>query len=279
MFMIFSNKNFTRQNAEAGVSLILSIMVLSAITAVAFSVATIVFIQLKAAGDSLRTEPALYATLGVTEEALFQYKRYINPASGASVFDVPKCEPTNDTRRRLYYNVCLINGVTLTMPGTQPIAYDDSPRVELLGAGVTKYIPMYQVNNFLKEYTYSRIDVLPNPTDTPIKVVYQVTQANKTEPDCDLDLSNTITDCFVKTVTPGTPYPYSGFANGQTDLILINPSTQDVSVSITTTRIDDPVTGQPALPGGLPFVGEEVLRIMADYVGLTRTYEVRIPIP
>lgn len=257
--MTFSNKNYNIQNREAGVTLMLAVLVLSAITAVAFSLATIVFIEIRSAGDSFRTEPALYATFGVTEEALFQYKRYADPLDGSQM-NVATCFPSQ-------HDICKINGVTLTLPGTQPLAYDDSPRVEFLGAGVTKTIPMYLANDYNRQYDSVRIDVLPNEVQSPVKVSFLATGVSDTSP----------TNIPGATVSPGTPYTYSGFTShptSQYDLVLENPtSNQDVSVSITTVRVGN------AQPDGLPFVGEQVLRIVADYVGLTRTYQIRIPIP
>jgi hypothetical protein len=263
--MIFVNKAKQSQS-QAGVSLMLAVLVLASITAIAFSVATIVFIEIRSAGDSFRTEPALYATLGVTEEALFQYKRYYDPAVGSAVFDVPNCEPANPTIpiEEEYPNICFINGVTLTMPGEQPIAFDDSPRVEFVGAGQTKVIPMYEVNNFEQEYQFIQVDVLPNETNQSLDLSFEITQEDETEPQPGPST----------TVSPGTPYTYDGFGDGQYDLILENTSpNQDISVSIATVRVGN------EQPDGLPFIGEQVLRIVADYVGLTRTYQVRIPIP
>jgi hypothetical protein len=269
-----SNKFNSR---EAGVSLMLAILVLSAITAVAFSLATIVFIEIRSAGDSLRSEPALYATLGVTEEALFQYKRYITPTDAAPM-DVPNCEPSDGTRRsaaeRLgagrrgsHYDICSINGVTLTMSGDQPIAFDDSPRVEFLGAGITKNIPMYLADSFAKQYDSVQVEVLPNENDQSVEASFLVTTPTSTNP----------TAVPGVTVNPGQPFLYElpdDPAEAQYDLVLRNPSSyQDVSVSITTVRTNN------AQPAGLPFIGEQVLSIVADYLGLTRTYQVRIPIP
>lgn len=254
-------KIMNNKRKQDGISLMLAVLVLAAITAVAFSLATIVFIEIRSAGDSLRTEPALYATLGVTEEALFQYKRNIaaDPESGQDAsLDVPTCYPAE-------YFICSLNGVTLTMPGTQPIAFDESPRVEFVEAGVTKSIPMYIADDYDQQYTSVKIDVLPNETDQSVNLSFLITQDDDTDPQ----------STAVVKVEPGTQYEFTDFeATGQYDLVLTNTSNkQDLVVSISTTRIDN------LEPSGLPFVGEQVLRIMADYAGLTRTYQVRIPIP
>lgn len=236
----------------------LAVLVLAAITAVAFSLATIVFIEVRSAGDAARTEPALYATLGVTEEALFQYKRAYDPIVGLQM-NVPTCAPSSQ-------NICNLNGVTLSMPGTQPIAFDNSPREEFIGAGVTKVLPMYVVNNYDdQQYQFVQVDVLPNTSDAGVDISTNIYESDQIDP----------IPGFSGTASPGSPFSSSGFqSSGQYELIITNQSsTQDLNVSITTTRVGN------AQPGGLPYIGEQVLRIMANYVGLTRTYQVRIPIP
>lgn len=240
------------ENRQAGVSLMLAVLILSSITAIAFSVATIVFIEIRSSGDSLRTEPALYATFGVTEEALFQYKRNVQNS-----LNVPACTPKA-------YNICEINDVSLTLPGTQPLAFDNNPRVEFIEPSTQKVIPMYVVNNYTKQYESVVIKVLPNAASAPIRVSFNIT-----------NVDGSTSSTAPVTVTPGTQYQYQSFnSSGQYELVLNNTSiTQPLSVSIVTTRVGN------ATPSGLPFVGQRVLRIMANYLGLTRTYQVNIPIP
>ncbi|HVY68054.1 MAG TPA: hypothetical protein VHA30_04145 [Patescibacteria group bacterium] len=70
--------NFQRRAAgpdQAGVTLLLAILILSSILAISFSLATVMFIEIRASGDLLRTEPALYAANGIGEEAIFNVKR------------------------------------------------------------------------------------------------------------------------------------------------------------------------------------------------------------
>jgi hypothetical protein len=249
------------KESQAGVSLMLAVLVLAAITAIAFSLATIVFIEIKSSGDASRTEPALYATLGVTEEALFQYKRFYTPTAKGD-FDTAACEgPTGS-------NPCLLNGVTLTLPGTQPLDFDNSPRVEFVGAGTNRTIPLYTQgdddgDDWNKVYDRVGIEVLPNASSSSISAYFVLTNEDGTT-------SNTAP----VSVSPGSLYEYQGFiSTGQYELILSNPSSvQDLSVKISTVRVGN------AQPDGLPFVGEQVFRIFADYLGLTRTYQVKIPL-
>ena len=55
--------------------MLLSILVLSAILAISFSLSTILFVEVRNSGDLLRTEGALYGSQSATEEALFNIKR------------------------------------------------------------------------------------------------------------------------------------------------------------------------------------------------------------
>lgn len=246
---------------QAGVTLMLAILILSALTAIAFSLATIVFIEIKSSGDALRTEPAMYATIGVTEEALFQYKRFIDP--DVYGFNVVQC--SSDSKEA---HLCDLNNVNLTMPGDQPIMYDESPRIEVIPKGTTKALPMYSANNFDKQYESVIVEMLPIGSGVDLQVSFTKTDTFGT-------VTN-IPDTPVTISEGGTPFEYTAFSGaGQYDLVLDNSKNEknDVSVSITTTRV------RSAQPAGLPFLGEQVLRIVADHLGLTRTYQVRIPIP
>ncbi len=236
----------------------LAILVLAAVTAIAFSLATIVFIEVRLAGDALRTEPALYAAFGVTEEALFQYKRFYT----GSNMDVTTCgQGGSDT-----YNICNLNGVLLSLPPTQPIAFDDSPRVENVPAHTTKVLAMFSISDPANYYTqlYSSLSVQLLPTSsTGVYVTLNYIDSN--------DQSHPVID---RQYVPPTISNFTNFnASGQYELTLENTGNNDASVSISTTRVNN------AQPPGLPFIGEQVLRIKADYQGLNRTYQVRIPVP
>lgn len=245
------------KRSQAGVSLMLAILVLSAITAVAFSLATIVFIEIRSSGDALRTEPALYATFGMTEEALFQYKRFY----AAPDFDVANCpsDPASDAN-----NICHLNGVSLTLPGVQPIKFDNSPFVQYVPANSTRILPLYVADSYDQQYDLVQIEVLPNPSSASVSFYFNVT-----------NFDGSVSTTASTSVSPGQVRQVTSFSStGQYELVLNNSNPgQDVNVSITTHRVNG------AVPAGLPFVGEQVLRIQADYQGLNRTYQVRIPIP
>ncbi len=57
--------------------MLLAIVILSSVMAISFSLATILFIEVRTSGDLLKTEGALYAAGGVGEEAFFNIKRQV----------------------------------------------------------------------------------------------------------------------------------------------------------------------------------------------------------
>src|SRR5512141_2858685 len=62
-------------NGQQGVTLLLGLLIFTGVIAISFSVATIIFVEIKASGDVLRTEPSFYEAFASTEEALFRVKR------------------------------------------------------------------------------------------------------------------------------------------------------------------------------------------------------------
>ena len=266
--MIFRTTHSNKKQAsQAGVSLMLAVLILSALTAIAFSIAAIVLIELRTSGDVLRTEPALYATLGITEEALMQYKLKFTPSSlghlnMAASPPYNKCQPASKS-------VCTLNGVTLDLPGTQPIPFDQSPRTQVIGPGEKITLPMYLPQKFDQQYGELRIKVLTTGSDEEVRVTIIRT---------DLSNNQTLTVHDMDATSP--VYVYNNFqTNYQYDLELYNcgsssgPCTADDAVTVSIDTYDtDRTTAK-----GLPFIGQKVFKIVSSYLGLTRSYTVKIP--
>lgn len=72
---------------QEGVTLLLAILLLSAILAISFSLATILLFQVRTSEDFSRTEGALYAADGVGEQALFNVGRQVASPSYVSSFN------------------------------------------------------------------------------------------------------------------------------------------------------------------------------------------------
>ena len=76
MHMIFpQNKTKDMHGNQAGVTLLLSVLLLSAITTIAFSLAAVSFAEIATSDDLARTEPIFYHSLGIAEEATYGMKR------------------------------------------------------------------------------------------------------------------------------------------------------------------------------------------------------------
>ena len=272
-------KYTSKTNNQDGISLMLSILVLAAITAISFSLTTIVFIELKSSSDVVKSEPALYATLGVTEEALFQYKRYVNERDDGVEVNPPLLDVTTCSVASGDESVCKLAGVGISFPvyppyqSTQPIEFDDPIRLETVYAGATNVIPLYQVNNF--ELQYNKLELQRVPTNNANNLLMSVRGLSENPSGADHILMD-----GVKLNEVDGIYSITGFLSGyQYELSLKN----DVALG------EDPENIQVSIssfdsggsPKGLPFIGKKVLKIRADSPGLvtSRTYKVYIPVP
>jgi hypothetical protein len=247
-------------NSQSGITLMLAVLVLAAITAIAFSLAAIVMVEIRSSGDVLRTEPALYAALGVTEEAFFKYKRYV-PDSGTNGLSISGCTPAP-------LSVCSINNVTLSSPAPTVRVYDTSPRVDTIYAGATNAILLVNPstpNSYAQQYQSVRVTYLNNGASQNLTVTLCRYVTTSITPDCSLS-SN---------LAPLGVFQYNSFASsGQYELRLRNTGsvgTQNILAKVEATDI-----------GGvaqIPLLGTQVLDITANYLGLTRKYTTQIPLP
>lgn len=260
-------------NSESGISLMLSVLVLAAITAIVFSFTTIVLIELRASGDLLRSEPALYATLGVTEEALFQYKRYVNDGPNGTLFDVPACFTPSDV------DICFINGVTLQMPpgpnnDTQPLDFDSPTKLQTVFASETLNIPLYVLDPPEQQYVaqYRNITFEAVPSGNTGSLYFKIMAIPRSD---DIPPSP-VCEGYISENNPPISCSNISQDDFQYELILDNSANPTENFQITIQAESAQVRGELK---GLPFVGKKVLRVVADYLGITRNYYVYIPIP
>ena len=86
--MIYSKLQVTsyklQDRRQAGVTLLLAILVLSAVLAISFSLSTILLLEVRSSGDLTRSEASLYASTGISEQAAFDLKRQVNCGGGCS---------------------------------------------------------------------------------------------------------------------------------------------------------------------------------------------------
>jgi hypothetical protein len=256
----------TQSGSQAGISLMLAVLVLSAITAIGFSLATIILTEIRASGDVMRTEPAVYANLGVTEEAFFQYKRGIP----TNTLNVTNCSSSGTA------NICVINNVLLNNPAPTVLSYDVVPKVDVIFANTKNTYQMYDLSDFNKQFSKVKVDFLQNGSTGNLAITIRKTDdnGNVTYPLCAPNTNPCST-----IITTGSPaFSFNSFdLRGQYDLILenLNSVTGDNIVASISTY--DPSNSN--LLKGLPFNGRKVLDVYAKYLGLTRKYTIRIPLP
>jgi hypothetical protein len=243
---------------QDGVALMLSVLVLAAITAIAFSLSTIVFIELRASRDVLRSEPALYATLGVTEEALFKYKRVVDDDD----MNLTACTPGD-------LKLCSINGVTLVPELT---SQSDVPHLVTVypGSSNAVYIPLMEdLTNWTPPFSRVELQLVPlgggDQSSLDFSYIYYVQGA---EPIPQTAYSSTLVE------SDDEPDLGIDFVAGrQYQLKLLNNSEEIVQVSIWPYSWDD---HDETL--GLYFITSKVFKVVASHAGLTRVYRVEIPV-
>ena len=65
-------------SSQAGVTLLLAILVLSSILAISFSLATITFIEVRSSSDLLKSESSLFGASAIAEQAIYGVKRQVS---------------------------------------------------------------------------------------------------------------------------------------------------------------------------------------------------------
>lgn len=219
----------------------MAVLVLSGITAVAFSIAAIVFVEIRASGDLLRTEPALYAVQGVTEEAFYSTTRNLSNFTFSTT----------------------INGVGLT---TEPRTHDPSPQTYVVYRNAeTKFSLVDPATPFRNTYTMVKIDYISPPPGTEVAVqVYQYQEGGQ---------SSTVATQSLTAQSPSYTINFSifpGNATSEYEIILTTTNLSNATVLVTSEK-----TGTPS--SGLPLVGRQAYDVTASYLGLTRKYTVSTP--
>ncbi len=268
-------------NPQAGVTLLLAILILASVLAISFSLATIMFIEVRDSGDLLKTEPALYAATGVGEQAFFNLERHIctNGCSYTTSF------PNN----------VAINGPPTVLSTSTPIFVAKVKAGATFGNTLNKYdfcnAAAGASGCYYGKVIVNYITTNSNPTGTLHVYLCQFnpyltgssgytttpcTVASSTQPYWD-DPDGGITD------SDGGVSMYSGGNNSsdswtltpswQQQLILTNPGTQgDIYVQIQTYADQLGTIGK-----GLPYVGQTVVDINTLNAAVGRKIQVIVP--
>ncbi len=230
-------------NSQAGVSLLLAVLVLASITAISFSLATIVFIEIRSSSDFVRSERALYSAYAITEEALFKYSRNID-------FDYLD-------------GLGELNGVELS---AEDQLESLSPLIDAVSASSSKQYDLVDATNPNGPAGYKRIKLV-HSSQAGGELNYVLWSIDPTGTEG-------------PTLISQDPLPdYGDFfedqnldINMQYQLDVTNNSGQDITINLYTygPTVDE--------SKGLPNIGQTYVDITASYLGLTRKYQAVIPV-
>jgi len=254
---------------------LLSILVLSAIMAISFSLATIIFIEVRTSGDLVRTEGAIFGADAVSEQVLFKVKRKTSdffPASINLKNNVVVDKPVESNNTTPVFTDSVLTSANIFSKGKVYQLFDPGN----LGGGsgfakirITNLASGY--GNNLKVYVceFNPTDVFLDPACTnensveywvnPLDSIIAGAQANK----------------FYYVYPPDQVPPgyveWTLDKNKQQQIVIINETTAVIPMKIETfgpTATD---------PKAMPLVGEVSVPIKADNSGAVRRLDLRIP--
>lgn len=236
----------------------LAILVLAAITAIALSLSTIILIEIRSSIDLKNTEPNMYSTLGLTEMALFEYKR-----GSDQYLDVNNCVVGGSS---LPWWCSTSNNVKL---GVSSQSSYDVPRILVIPASTTVNIPMYFKSN-VWENKFSRVVIKPISTYVVGDILIYFNQI----PQNTTDINNPV--IRGNEITLKSDLEQTGFNSSmQYEIEIKNASTSPKTLAIYSyTQINNI---EKTL--GLPYIGNKVFNVTANAFNLTRVYQVKIPLP
>lgn len=278
---------------QAGVTLMLAILVLSALVAISFSFASIILIEIRSSGDLVRTEPAYYAVQGVVEETIYKIKRVV-PDTLVNENDFYFGGCGEETSVSAGVNVATQNLVSLSSgicstnpdfdvkdivpptPGADP---QNTSNIYNLYDPLSPYTNTYEISGTQYPSAYSKIQFEALLTPGAFVEIYF----------CPADV-----DCFstggwnVKTLVPGgrsIVYDDKSFPSISPDkayqffVVNSNPNL-DAGIQIKSYGPDprnDPQHPTKEHEKGLPVFGQFSVSVTAGTLGLTRKYQVDIP--
>lgn len=250
---------------QSGVTLLLSLLILSAITAISFSLATILFVEIRSSGDLSRTEPALYAANGITEEALYNVKRSTGVTTYSS--SVGSVSTTNSSSS---FHDAVQRDKILTTSNTF--------------AGTRNRYAFYDPTNPYSAGGYSRVKVTFLNTNSGGTLNIYLCQFDP------LDSSATCSDVGNTTYmifrdTNPAPLSAGGVWDSLTDCgCTLDPTKQQELVLYQTGATSDMYVQIETYDGsgiakGLPYFGETAVDVVAAGTGVTRKIRTIIPTP
>lgn len=246
-----------QENSQSGVTLLLSVLLLSAITTIAFSLAAVGFSELATSDDLARTEPIFYHSLGIAEEATFGMKRQESSVLSrlgsecASSFTAYVIETSPIASKAKYCNVNQDTSIEVAVPkntGSSAVrvyAYD--PNTGGSGSQYTTVRIRKTSDNggvvelFVCKLTEECSDLSQYPS-TPLQ---------------NWDIGGTVLYAGDPATSIPPEHPY--------EIVLLNRTGPKEYVEIVTA------------PMGLPYLNKQAIEIQSEYGRLIRRLRVLVP--
>ncbi len=271
-------------NNQSGVTLLLAILVLSSIMAISFSLATIMFVEVRSSNDLAKTEPAYYGANAVVDEAIFNIKRNVcgTNCSYTSQFsnnvNLPTAPITTSTTTPIFqdrippgtnfnsakvYSLFNANSSNPSINGSNygriKLNYLDTGNTDPLYVYLCQFDPNEAVDpSGLTPNTYSST-ACSNPTT--------VTVGSDT-------YWHTANFQMIPGTTYGSSYTWDIDPGKQQQLILFNPATSGNYIYV---KIETFGPSPTYTPIGLPYAGQTAVEINARNSAVGRKLRVVIP--
>jgi hypothetical protein len=268
-----NNSNFSSRS-QSGVTLLLSIIVLASITAISFSIATIMLVEIRTSGDLLKTEPAISAAEALGEEALFKIKRNLSSYTYSSqVGTISVSTPTESL-----YN--------------DPIQQDKILPTSYSFTNTVNHYTFYDPTDISGGSGYSKLRLTYIDTGHSDNLSVYICQYDPINATIEGDIEPVCSDPSVSnsywlvggnnvTVTPTTDVENREWILDpakQQELILVNTSgSNTIYFQIETFVPDGPDADILPDPKGIPYFGEKSVEVTAVSPGLSRKIRVIVP--
>lgn len=277
--MIFHNNKLNNNrsskasaNPESGVTLLLALLILGGMTAIAFSLAAIMFIEIRSSSDLQRSEPGLFVTQGILEEAIFKTKRIV-PDSEISNDGCPGTGTVslscglNNVEVETVINAANPSGSTTETILPDSIDYATTPNVYYLIDATNPFLDSNEDGS--PDGDYGRVKIT-NTGQTGTHADIQIGVCILDDTDC---IGTGIWDEGPQTLTPGSSVTWD-LDNLLAYQINIINNTGGSSVGFAKIESFGPGV---TTPKGLPYFGKRLIEVSATYLGLTRKYNALVP--
>jgi uncharacterized protein (UPF0333 family) len=258
--------------SEEGVTLLLGLVIMGSLLAITFSIATVLFVEIRNSNDLVLTETAYMANIAIAEEQIFKVKRgisdsvstFTNKIGGSVNIDAPILSSTSSPIIIKTIPKEIVS-FTHTQPTTFLVYNSENPTagsgygkisISYLETGATQNLYVYLCEFNPSFGLYSASGTLPPtlPCQSPI-------------------LSYEYWPYGVVPLSPGTQESWDINPSMQQQIIIFNSnaSTKDAYVQIKTFDTDRITTK------GLPYAGYKTLNVNAKTGSINRKVEVIIP--